>query len=67
MTLVLLACVPLLAGVGVGLTVLFTKTQARGEQAYSRAAGLVQEAFSNIRTVLAFCAGGRMQKRYVQV
>lgn len=67
MTLVMLACVPLLAGIGVAFTVMFTKTQARGEQAYSAAAGLVQEALSSVRTVYAFCAEGRMQKRYAQV
>lgn len=67
MTLVMLACVPLLAGIGIAFTIMFTKTQARGEQAYGAAAGLVQEALSSVRTVYAFCAQGRMQARYTQV
>ena len=67
MTLVILACVPLLGGIGIGFTILFTRTQARGEQAYAAAAALVQETLANIRTVFAFGAEPRMQSRYRQV
>lgn len=67
MTLVMLACVPLLAGFGLAFTLLFTKTQARGESAYATASGLVQEALSSIRTVFAFSAESRMQARYAKV
>ena len=67
MTLVMLACVPLLAGIGIAFTVMFTKTQARAETAYAAASGLVQETLSNIRTVFAFSAESRMLARYKQV
>ena len=67
MTLVMLACVPLLAGIGIVLTLMFTRTQARGEAAYARAASLVQESLSSIRTVFSFTAETRMVTRYCQV
>ena len=67
MTLVLLACVPLLAGIGILFTVIFTKTQAKGEAAYSVAASVCQEALSSVRTVFAFCAEPRMLARYSEV
>ena len=67
MTLVMLSVLPLMAAIGVTFTAMFTKTQARGESAYATASGLVQEALSSIRTVFAFSAEARMQKRYQQV
>lgn len=49
----------------VGITVaLDAKLEARILDIYSKAAGLVEEAFSSIRIVTAFGAGDRMRKKY---
>lgn len=54
MTLVLLAVTPLLAVVGAAVAVVMGGMSTKANTAYARANGIVQEALSNIRTVVAF-------------
>ena len=59
LTLVILACIPLLAATAGLMVSSIMKFSAREAKAYSRAGGIAQELFSQIRTVAAFTGESR--------
>lgn len=67
MTLVLVAILPLMAGVIALFTTLQGKLQRKASAAYADANSLVQESFASIRTVFACTADQRAVQRYSKV
>ena len=65
LALVILACIPLLAATAGFMVSNLTKLSSREAAAYSRAGGIAQELFSQIRTVAAFTGESRGLAAYV--
>jgi hypothetical protein len=57
MTLVLLACLPLLAAVGLALSKLSARIEARSADAYAQAQDLAQQAISQVGCCAAPAGG----------
>ncbi|KAF9584456.1 Multidrug resistance protein 1 [Lunasporangiospora selenospora] len=64
MALVLMSAVPLMAVCGALMAKYATETSSDGQDSYARAGALAEQAFSSIRTVVAFDGQKREMKKY---
>ncbi|ORY32772.1 P-loop containing nucleoside triphosphate hydrolase protein [Rhizoclosmatium globosum] len=64
LALVLLAAVPLMAGVGIVMFGLLTKLTAQGQNAYAEAGAVAEQVISGIRTVYSFSLQSRFADKY---
>lgn len=64
MALVVIAVFPLLAGAGAMMGVLLSKGTSEGQESYSKAGAVAQDAIQSIRTVQAFSAEDREVAKY---
>eukprot|EP00775_Hariotina_reticulata_P008041 gene8041-8236_t len=64
MTLVLVGCLPFLAGVGALLAKLTTSFSSKQTEAYTEAGAVVQQSLSQIRTVAAYNGEEAAQREY---
>ncbi|KAJ3340150.1 Multidrug resistance protein 1 [Entophlyctis luteolus] len=64
LALVLLAAVPLMAGVGVVMFSLLTKLTKQGQDAYAEAGAVAEQVISGIRTVFSFSLQSRFVEKY---
>ncbi|KAJ3070270.1 ATP-binding cassette, sub-B (MDR TAP), member 4 [Podochytrium sp. JEL0797] len=64
LALVLLAAVPLMAGVGIVMFGALTKLTSRGQDAYAEAGAVAEQVISGIRTVYSFSLQSRFAEKY---
>lgn len=64
MTLVMLACMPLLLGLGALISRMMQKMTKAGQDSYAETGALADEAISGIRTVQSFAAEDELAKQF---
>ncbi|KAG0084917.1 Multidrug resistance protein 1 [Podila epicladia] len=65
LSLVLLSCVPLIGACAVMMAKITVQQSSKGQDSYSKAGSIAEQAFSSIRTVVAFGGQKRETKAYV--
>ncbi|KAG0331724.1 Multidrug resistance protein 1 [Podila horticola] len=65
LSLVLLSCVPLIGACAVMMAKITVQQSSKGQDSYSKAGSVAEQAFSSIRTVVAFGGQKRETKAYV--
>ncbi|KAJ3243519.1 hypothetical protein HDU78_000400 [Chytriomyces hyalinus] len=66
LALVLLAAIPVMAGVGLVMFSVLTKLTARGQDAYAEAGAVAEQVISGIRTIYSFSLQARFAVKYDQ-
>ncbi|KAL8162250.1 hypothetical protein V2J09_013739 [Rumex salicifolius] len=54
LTLVMLSCIPLIVVSGAVMSIVISKTSSKGQAAYAKASGVVEQSVGSIRTVVSF-------------
>ncbi|KAG0039220.1 Multidrug resistance protein 1 [Podila clonocystis] len=65
LSLVLLSCVPLIGACAVMMAKITVQQSSKGQDSYSKAGSIAEQAFSSIRTIVAFGGQKRETKAYV--
>ena len=66
LSLVLLSCVPLIGACAVMMAKITVQQSSKGQDSYSKAGSIAEQAFSSIRTVVAFGGQKRETTAYVE-
>jgi ATP-binding cassette subfamily B (MDR/TAP) protein 1 len=66
LSLVLLSCVPLIGACAVMLSKFTIQSTSKGQDSYSKAGSIAEQAFSSIRTIVAFGGQKRETNAYVK-
>ncbi|KAI7832823.1 P-loop containing nucleoside triphosphate hydrolase protein [Gamsiella multidivaricata] len=66
LSLVLLACVPLIGACAVMMSKITVQMTSKGQDSYSKAGSIAEQAFSSIRTIVAFGGQKRETAAYVE-
>ncbi|KAL8158950.1 hypothetical protein V2J09_000487 [Rumex salicifolius] len=64
LTLVMLACIPLVVAAGAAMAITISKTSAKGQAAYAKAAVVVEQTIGSIRTVASFTGEKHAVEKY---
>ncbi|WCJ22613.1 ABC transporter B family member 11 [Euphorbia peplus] len=64
LTLVMLSSIPLLVIAGAAVSVMISKTATQGQNAYAKAAGVVEQTIGSIRTVASFTGEKQAISKY---
>ncbi|WCJ22612.1 ABC transporter B family member 11 [Euphorbia peplus] len=64
LTLVMLSAIPLLVVAGAAVSVMITKNATEGQNAYAKAAGVVEQTIGSIRTVASFTGEKQAISKY---